>query len=789
MKIKAITLILLLLFLLAVQAQTANLDLAYSWLTQQPTDNVFSASLVALAVSKADSTATQTYKDFIVNLKDPSQACWPAGNCNAQDTSMALLVESKLGLGSASVSAEDIISWLTQEQSLAPLSGIWNLQIVTEDTGTCTITYTKQGEAKSSPIDLNVDKGKISYGSCQDQYFFNLNTCLGTSVLSKPSTQIEVSCQSLTDSEISILYFEGNSIYLLGSPISTRAMFKINNGWFGDKISTLYANWALSEAGSDINSLIYLKKNAVITTLDQAVLYMITNDQSYLNQLLSLQNLNLGYFQDPGSAPSEFNTGLASFALQSAGQYASARDVARTWLDGEQREDGSWANGDVESTAMVLYGAYEGGSISISNGVTPTGNCILSNPRWLNLNLGSITSAIGSADIPSGDTVLLAVDGATGCANQQITFEIFEDETGTDLLQETLGPVLFNAQEGLASVEWQPAWFDDDTLSTTFTDDPEYFFKAESGSGQISPSSPFLEVTPPLETQCSDGLDNDADGLIDFPADLGCLGFVDNVEDNSKLACADGWDNDGDGLFDLADPGCISEADSNEVDGSCTPDWECDQVWSICSSTGVQIRDCRDNNGCGLDCPENDQSCIEERDCIGNNVTGFEPPDSGLDTDEDELDQTPSTQTVCVENDLCEYEYGEDEFNCPADCTPTTQETTGTTDSGFPPLDEEEQVPPGGEQKSQTIWIILIILILILIVAAAYFFIFKKQKGQGLSKTKSSFPTRPERPSFMEPQMPTSPTRQVPQRTRTTKTKLEEDLEKSLREAKKLLEK
>ena len=53
---------------------------------------------------------------------------------------------------------------------------------------------------------------------------------------------------------------------------------------------------------------------------------------------------------------------------------------------------------------------------------------------------------------------------------------------------------------------------------------------------------------------CRDGLDNDGDGRVDFPRDLGCTTADDGTE---EPPCADGFDNDGDGLVDDAeDPGC-----------------------------------------------------------------------------------------------------------------------------------------------------------------------------------------------------------------------------------------
>jgi hypothetical protein len=64
---------------------------------------------------------------------------------------------------------------------------------------------------------------------------------------------------------------------------------------------------------------------------------------------------------------------------------------------------------------------------------------------------------------------------------------------------------------------------------------------------------------------CGDGVDNDGDGLVDYPADPGCTSIHDATEHVPPPACGDGKDNDGDGLMDFpADPGCSSAADDNE---------------------------------------------------------------------------------------------------------------------------------------------------------------------------------------------------------------------------------
>jgi hypothetical protein len=62
------------------------------------------------------------------------------------------------------------------------------------------------------------------------------------------------------------------------------------------------------------------------------------------------------------------------------------------------------------------------------------------------------------------------------------------------------------------------------------------------------------------DPQCSDGIDNDGDDLVDYPDDLGCDSPSDvseRAEPGSRYQCDDGIDNDGDGFIDYPDdPGC-----------------------------------------------------------------------------------------------------------------------------------------------------------------------------------------------------------------------------------------
>jgi hypothetical protein len=60
---------------------------------------------------------------------------------------------------------------------------------------------------------------------------------------------------------------------------------------------------------------------------------------------------------------------------------------------------------------------------------------------------------------------------------------------------------------------------------------------------------------------CGDGVDQDGDLAIDFPADPGCASATDDTE---TVDCANGLDDDGDQFVDAADPGCSGPDDGFE---------------------------------------------------------------------------------------------------------------------------------------------------------------------------------------------------------------------------------
>src|SRR5262249_11483902 len=74
----------------------------------------------------------------------------------------------------------------------------------------------------------------------------------------------------------------------------------------------------------------------------------------------------------------------------------------------------------------------------------------------------------------------------------------------------------------------------------------------------------------PTLPKCSDRIDNDGDGLIDFPYDPGCTSPNEDSETDPCPGpgcpqCANGKDDDANGQTDYPhDPGCTSAADNDE---------------------------------------------------------------------------------------------------------------------------------------------------------------------------------------------------------------------------------
>ncbi len=116
--------------------------------------------------------------------------------------------------------------------------------------------------------------------------------------------------------------------------------------------------------------------------------------------------------------------------------------------------------------------------------------------------------------------------------------------------------------------------FENDGISGLTTADRIENYKWLANSINDAAGTGFYVPAYTNPPQCSDGIDNDGDGFVDYPTDAGCTSMGDNDEtDPLPMQCSDGIDNDWDGFIDYpADLGCLNALDNDETDVSGTVD-------------------------------------------------------------------------------------------------------------------------------------------------------------------------------------------------------------------------
>jgi len=184
------------------------------------------------------------------------------------------------------------------------------------------------------------------------------------------------------------------------------------------------------------------------------------------------------------------------------------------------------------------------------------------------IDAGSAWSTISASGVPSPGV-------------RQTTFFISSShDRATVVTMVAPSPDWFVGVSGLA-LRSGDVWLDDVVVALPAldagTDDGVDFTSPNDDTNPAEPiagfSGPPFASTPPLGTftfellgvvyACSDGLDDDGDGLVDLD-DPGCSDATDDSERSPALVCDDGLDNDGDTLVDAEDAGCADPLDDSE---------------------------------------------------------------------------------------------------------------------------------------------------------------------------------------------------------------------------------
>jgi len=156
-----------------------------------------------------------------------------------------------------------------------------------------------------------------------------------------------------------------------------------------------------------------------------------------------------------------------------------------------------------------------------------------------------------TTDVP-GFVIGATTGGSTGSLHEHLKFLLLPDNGALPPLGPDDGVYLMLVELSFEPfAEWVPAFLGIEA------------FAGGGATQQAAIASIENELLRPL---CSDGIDNDKDGLIDGPDDPGCEGPDDMSERGALAECDNGLDDDGDDLIDFPnDPDCLDATQPIEV--------------------------------------------------------------------------------------------------------------------------------------------------------------------------------------------------------------------------------
>ena len=328
---------------------------SYSWLSTTTSNwanlDVFSQSLAILAlINHGDDVSAG-----VSNLKgkEDNDGCWPSGGCKVTESALATLALNQAGQDVAKEKA-----WLEDKNGAlnpALTTGSWLIQIEAQGNGTCTLTFGANNQTKTFTVNGN----KITPTS--KTYWIDVEQDLQAGLVSnKISEKVDVNCGNLqTGAIVSLLYKTGNNFYIL-EEYRQSGTLTINNGCYAstksgsvcDKLSTMYASWALKEMNEEIATRAYLESQITVNDiLENAIVGRITGKPLYLDSLKAVQETTGGW-----SGGNVYATSFSIFALY-LGPYQDQSKQGIDYLQRVATADGHWGN-NVKDTSMALIALH-----------------------------------------------------------------------------------------------------------------------------------------------------------------------------------------------------------------------------------------------------------------------------------------------------------------------------------------------------------------------------------------------------------------------------------------------
>ncbi len=292
----------------------------------------------------------------INDLKSDSAECWPKGGCTLKDTAQVLLAYDNLGKDT-----NEIKNWLTN-QTMAPTDLTWYIQIETDNSSKCTITY--DGVAKT----VNIDENKMVTGSAGSCLRVSTNGWL--EVDSKCyGKDFDISCN--TDFLVAPTYKRktaASPTYYITSSTQSQAQnglitLRINSLCFKQGTScnyegSLWASLAVEKKDSTFhdNVLPYLITLASDNEryLPSSFLYMLTDYNEYLTELANAQSRQ-GYWKISDTSRLYYDTAVALMKLGTSSSEQATNAKNYLLQESVQTREGCWNGNNIRDTAFLLY--------------------------------------------------------------------------------------------------------------------------------------------------------------------------------------------------------------------------------------------------------------------------------------------------------------------------------------------------------------------------------------------------------------------------------------------------
>lgn len=226
-----------------------------------------------------------------------------------------------------------------------------------------------------------------------------------------------------------------------------------------------------------------------------------------------------------------------------------------------------------ENTGWINFGPFTNSAIStvkITNGffggtLGSAGYAWTQNYGWIKFDCSNAASCVETDWRPSTTTPPSGGGGGTTGGTTTPACRDGEDNDGDGMI-DSLDPGCHTDGDATNPASYDPQ-------------DQNEFNSSRPAYCELVPSAPECQL--PLTAVCDDGIDNDQDGLIDYPQDPGCTSLSDSSEEDPTIAFC---------IQNPTDPSCTTPSeppfcDVHPLDPSCS--WVCDRFPSFPTCTVI----------------------------------------------------------------------------------------------------------------------------------------------------------------------------------------------------------